>query len=228
MSVNIKEQNLFYKIFVNSVLELDELKDSSNWSQLETIIENYGYNLRYLNIEDWELLSTILDEYIEKNTYQLSKRWLDYQKYLQHESPEEKPSSRYFPLIDKSMIENLENYYDHYPAMNKPSDSDTSRLAWAVQNEDHGKLLELLLSRLQILENEKNSNKGELEKSIVNIKQELEILEGRYKNELKMSSYYNEKTANECRDKPKYQVAKVTPSMRPKSILKILRQDASV
>ena len=193
---------------------LPELKESSNWSQLEKIIENYGYNLRYLNIEDWEQLSHILYEYIEKNTYQLSKRWLDYQKYLQHDSPEEKPSSRYFPLIDKAMIENLENYYDKYPTLNKPIDSDTSRLAWAVQNEDHGKLLELLLSRQQILEDDKNSNKGELEKSIVNIKQELEILEGRYKNELKMSSYHSEKTANECRDKPKYQVGKVYQSIR--------------
>lgn len=191
-----------------------ELKESENWSQLETIIESYGYNLRYLNIEDWKLLSDMLEEQIEGQSYHLSKRWVDYMKYLQHESPQLKSSARNFPLIDKTMLENLENYYESYPALNKSVDSDTSRLAWAVQKNDHGKLLELLLIKNQTIEDEKNINRGEIDRSLAKKKQELEILEGRYKSELKMSSYYDEKAKSECRDTPQYQVAKIYQTTR--------------
>ncbi len=192
----------------------DELKESHNWSQLEHIIESYGYNLRYLNIEDWKVLSEILEQQIEGQSYNLSKRWIDYQKYLQHESPMPKPSARNFPLIDKTLLENLENYYETYPALNQSVDSDTSRLAWAVQNNDHGKLLELLLIKNQTVEDEKNINRGEIDRMLAKKKQELEILEGRYKSELKMSSYYDEKAKSECRDIPKYQVAKIYQTTR--------------
>ncbi len=192
----------------------NEIKESKNWSELETIIENYGYNLRYLNVDDWELLATILDEHLESETYHLSKRWLDYQKYLQHESPLPKPSVRVFPLVDKNMVEGLETYYDSYPSMNQMVDSDTTRLAWALQKDDHGKLLELLLSKNQLIEDEKNINKGEIERELVKIRQDVEILEGRYKQELKSSSYYDEKSKDTCRDKPKYQVAKTYQTVR--------------
>lgn len=185
-----------------------ELKKSNNWSELEKIIENYGYSLRYLNIEDWKLLSDILDEHLESETYHLSKRWLDYQKYLQHELPLNKPSARHFPLIDKMMLEGLENYYNSYPSNNLSVDSDTTRLTWAIQKKDHGKLLELLLFKNQLIEDEKNINKGELERLIGKKKQDLEILEGRYKKELQTSTYYNDKAKDQCRDEPKYQVAK--------------------
>ncbi len=191
-----------------------ELKESKNWSELESIIENYGYNLRYLNVEDWEMLATILDEHLESETYHLSKRWIDYQKYLQHESPLPKPSVRVFPLVDKNMVEGLETYYDSYPSMNRMVDSDTTRLAWALQKDDHGKLLELLLAKNQLIEDEKNINKGEIERELVKIRQDVEILEGRYKQELKSSSYYDEKSTDTCRDKPKYQVAKTYQSVR--------------
>jgi len=191
-----------------------ELKESKNWSELEKIIENYGYNLRYLNIEDWEMLAAILDEHLESETYHLSKRWLDYQKYLQHESPILKPSAKLFPLVDKMMVEGLESYYDTYPSMNQSIDSDTTRLAWALQKEDHGKLLELLLAKNQLVEDEKNINKGDIERELVKKKQDLEILEGRYKQELKTSSYYDEQSKDVCRDKPKYKVVKTYQSVR--------------
>ena len=215
--INMQQNQNSHSSYLNKLIpdfteicrnHIKELKKSNNWSDLEKIIEKYGYNLRYLNVEDWKVLSDILDEHLESHTYSLSKKWLDYQKYLQHELPINKPSARHFPLIDKMMLEGLENYYDTYSSNNLSVDSDTTRLTWAIQKKDNGKLLELLLLKNQLMEDEKNINKGELERSIAKKKQDLEILEGRYKKELQMSTYYNDKAKDECRDKPKYQVAK--------------------
>ena len=141
-----------------------ELRDSMNWSDLELVIESYGYNLRYLNINDWKLLSKILDENMEGKSFNLSKRWLDYQKFLQNDQPTLKTTAKLFPLIDKFMLEGLENFYEQYPSLNKIVDSDTNRLYWSLQKPDNGKLLELLLTRNQLIEDEKNINRGVLER----------------------------------------------------------------
>ena len=122
-------------------------------------------------MNDWQILSDILQETIEGKTFHLSKRWLNYQKFLQQETPTLKSTARLFPLIDKMMLDGLENYYDKYPALNSMIDSDTSRLAWALQKPDHGKLLELILAKNQLIEDEKNTNKSELEKELLKQKQ---------------------------------------------------------
>jgi hypothetical protein len=122
-------------------------------------------------VNDWQILSDILQETIEGKTFHLSKRWLNYQKFLQQETPTLKSTARLFPLIDKMMLDGLENYYDKYPALNSMIDSDTSRLAWALQKPDHGKLLELILAKNQLIEDEKNTNKSELEKELLKQKQ---------------------------------------------------------
>jgi len=46
----------------------------------------------------------------------------------------------------------LENFYNQYPSFNKIVDSDTNRLYWSLQKQDYGKLLELLLTRNQLIE----------------------------------------------------------------------------
>ena len=185
-----------------------ELKECSNWGDLEKVIESYGYNLRYLNIEDWKILSTILDARLEGQTYHLSKRWLDYQKYLQTDSPSLKSTAKLFPLIDKFILEGLENFYDNYPSLNKIVDSDTNRLAWVLQQPDHGKLFELLLVKNQLIDSESSVNRGELDRQIAKMKQEIEILEGRYKRELQMNKKKKEEDGDMCEDKTKYQVVK--------------------
>ncbi len=187
-----------------------ELKECSNWSDLEKVIESYGYNLRYLNIEDWKLLSAILDARLEGQTYHLSKRWLDYQKYLQTDSPSLKSTAKLFPLIDKFIIEGLENFYEQYPSLNKIVDSDTNRLAWVLQQPDHGRLFELLLTKNQLIDSERSINRGELDRQIAKMKQEIEILEGRYKRELQINNQKKDKDedGNMCEDKTKYQVVK--------------------
>jgi hypothetical protein len=199
-----------------------ELKAGANWSDLEKVIESYGYDIRYLNVEDWKMLSNILDKNLEGQTYNLSKRWLDYQKYLQNESPTLKGTAKLFPLIDKFMLEGLENFYDKYPSLNNTVDSDTNRLYWALQKEDHGKLLELLLTRNQLIDDERNINRGELDRELAKRKQELEILEGRYKRDLQIQSRRKETPNGEegegmgekqCMERPKYQVAKTYPSL---------------
>ncbi len=184
----------------------EELKDTSNWSDLEKVIESYGYNLRYLNIEDWKLLSQILDSNLEGKTYELSKRWLNYQKFLQHESPILATTAKYFALIDKMVLEGLENYYEKYPALNKTVDSDANRLAWVLQQPDHGRLLELMLAKNQLIEDERSVNRNELEQLLAKKKQELEILEGRYKRDIDLSKM--NKKIEECQTRPKYQIVK--------------------
>jgi hypothetical protein len=183
-----------------------ELKVSSNWSDLEKVIESYGYNLRYLNIEDWKLLSKILDSNLEGKTYVLSKRWLNYQKFLQHETPTLASTAKYFALIDKMVLEGLENYYEKYPALNKTIDSDANRLAWILQQPDNGRLLELMLSKNQLIEDERSVNRNELDQLLAKKKQELEILEGRYKRDLDLSKM--NKKISECQTRPKYQIVK--------------------
>jgi hypothetical protein len=190
-----------------------ELYESSNWSDLEKVIESYGYNLRYLNIEDWKILSEILDSNLEGQTYQLSKRWLDYQKYLQTDSPSLKTTARLFPLIDRFIIESLENFYEAYPSFDKIIDSDTNRLSWILQQPDHGRLFELLLTKNELIDSERNTNRGELDKQIAKRKQEIEILEGRYKQELinnkrKKENSEESESSSVCEDKTKYKVVK--------------------
>jgi hypothetical protein len=184
----------------------EELKETFNWSELEKVIESYGYNLRYLNIEDWKLLSKILDSNLEGKTYVLSKRWLNYQKFLHHETPTLASTAKYFALIDKMVLEGLENYYETYPALNKSIDSDANRLAWVLQQPDHGRLLELMLAKNQLIEDERSVNRNELDQLLSKKKQELEILEGRYKRDLDLSKM--NKKITECQTRPKYQIVK--------------------
>jgi hypothetical protein len=159
-------------------------------------------------------------------TYNLSKRWLDYQKYLQNESPTLKGTAKLFPLIDKFMLEGLENFYDKYPSSNNSVDSDTNRLYWALQKDDHGKLLELLLTRNQLIEDERNINRAELDRELAKRKQDLEILEGRYKRDLQIEHRRKEgekgegasdqaKTEGQCLERPSHrQTRPCFPSRR--------------
>lgn len=186
-----------------------ELIKCENWSQMEAIISKYGYKFKEIYKTDWELLKEILIDSVENQSYYLSKRWVDYQKFLLHESNSENKNVRHCPLVDKMILEELETYYDTYPLMNETIDNDTTRLAWTLQKTDHGKLLELLLSRNQLVEDEKTLNLGNIDKEIVKVQKDLDILEGRYQRELKLTNYFDSKEPNKCSERPKYKVAKV-------------------
>ena len=212
--VDEEDKERFLKVLVPSFPEIcrehqAELIKCSNWSELEKVISNYGYKLRTLNAEDWEALREILLESVEHQSFHLGKRWLDYQKFLAHESHDEKKNVRHCPLVDKMILDELENYYDQYPLLNETIDNDTTRLNWTLHKSDHGKLLELLLARNQLIEDEKVLNLGNLDKEIVRVHKELEIQESRYQKELQLTNYFDNKDKNKCAERPKYNVAKI-------------------
>jgi hypothetical protein len=186
-----------------------ELLQSTNWTQLEKVISKYGYSLRTLGDSDWNELKTILQTSVEHQTFNLSKRWTDYQKFLIHESSANKKNVRHCPLVDKMVLEELENYYDIYPLLNESIDNDTTRLSWTLNKADHGKLLELILARNQLVEDEKNLNLGQIDKEIVKVQKELGVLEDRYKKELQLTNYFDSKDKNKCATRPKYNVSKI-------------------
>jgi len=212
--VDSMEKERHLKTLVPSFPEIcrqhqSELVKCENWTQLEVVISPYGYKLRELNQADWEILREILADSVENQSFHLSKRWLEYQKFLLHESSSENKNVRHCPLVDKMILEELEIYYDTYPLLNETIDNDTTRLAWTLQKPDHGKLLELLLTRNQLVEDEKTLNIGNIDKELVKVQKDLDILEGRYQRELKLTNYFDSKDAKKCGERPKYNVAKV-------------------
>ena len=158
---------------------------------------------------DWNNLKEILKTSVEHQTFNLSKRWADYQNFRIHTSTDDKKNVRYCPLVDKMVLEELEHYYESYPLLNETIDNDTTRLSWTLNKADHGKLLELILTRNQLLLDEKNLNMGNIDKEIVKVQKELGILEERYKKELQLTNYFDAKDKNKCAQRPKYNVSKI-------------------
>lgn len=187
-----------------------EFEECQNWTQIENIIQHYGYKLRNLNIDDWMVLSEILENKVSSDVYKLSKRWLDYQKFLEHNQSKKENNVRNFSMVNKMILQDLENYYGEYPSSDVSIDSDTTRLAWTFHKSDHGKLLELLLNKNQLIEEQRTLNRGEIDKQLLNAKNDLKMLEDRYSREIKMTDY-NQET---CNEKPDYQVVKKYTSIK--------------